>query len=269
MHCQPQSLLTLSSPQPSQNEGSSSAAPVPFQAYRDLREGWQQYEQQQFRLALQPFEAALRGFVQCQEPIGMGRALNGLSAVYLAMGSTPRSLAYSQAAIAILGETAARQDYALAMYQLGLSHRQMHHLVQHLVQATACFEEALNLFVSLGDRSHENSTLLQLGQLYGQQGQHLFALACYEALLDSLSQPESSTREAWLNRAVLRSLLELCVQTKGVEAAIAAYQSLLSRLLSSQSQEEIAHFFQPLGQGSESQRRYRLALGCDAQSPLP
>jgi tetratricopeptide (TPR) repeat protein len=106
---------------------------------RALMRGIRNYQHYQFDKAIENFETALRRYTQIQDAIGIGKSLNGLSAVYLQTHKYRRSLSYSQAAISILEDTAANQDYALAVYHLGISHFKVH----NLYPAEQCVEALL------------------------------------------------------------------------------------------------------------------------------
>ncbi|HEY9889315.1 MAG TPA: tetratricopeptide repeat protein [Candidatus Obscuribacterales bacterium] len=231
-------------------------------AQRDLNWGRHYYRQGQLDKALPRFEAALYAYRQMASTVGMGQSLNGLSAVYLRQENYGRSLAYSQAAAAILEDAQAPSDYALALYQLGLSHWRL----EQLSQAERCFDQALALYHRLGERTYENRVLLSLGQLYAQQGKCLFALACYESVLDHLFDNPTQDNLQDLLDAVLRAMLQLCTQTKSGTAAIASYQTLLQHRIPADYHQQIAHLIQQLGQFHELQQHYRLALECYAQA---
>lgn len=97
-------------------------------ARRELVRGIRHYQHCQFDRAIEHFETALRRYTQIRDAIGIGKSLNGLSAVYLQTHTYQRSLSYSKAAVSILEDTAAAQDYALAVYQLGIAHFKLNNL---------------------------------------------------------------------------------------------------------------------------------------------
>ncbi|MEM6432632.1 MAG: tetratricopeptide repeat protein [Cyanobacteria bacterium P01_D01_bin.115] len=231
-------------------------------AHKDLIWANHHYHQGQFAKALTKFEVALGYYTQAQETTGMGQSLTGLSAVYLSLGQPARSLACSQAAVAILAETMATAEYALAVYQWGISHFEL----RHSCQAERCFKQALALFEALGDRTHQNRVLLHLGQLYAQQEKGWFALACYESVLASLLNHPTQENIQGLLRQVLSLMTQLCEQTKTGEAAIASFQRLLTQRIAADYSQPVADLIQQLGQFHESQQQYQLALECYAQA---
>ena len=109
--------------------------------------------------------------------------MNGLSQVCLTQARYDRALAYSQAAASILEETTAQADYAIALYHMGRCHYEL----DHMARAEQCFEHALVQFHTVDDRERENYSLAYLGKIYAQRQQIWSALACYEAVLDSLA----------------------------------------------------------------------------------
>ncbi|NEQ47502.1 MAG: tetratricopeptide repeat protein [Leptolyngbya sp. SIOISBB] len=192
-------------------------------AHKDLIWANHHYQQGQFPEALAKFEAALSYYTQAQETTGMGQSLNGLSAVYLSLGQPERSLICSQAAAAILEDTEAKYDYAIALHQLGRSHFEL----QHIAQAEQSYVKALKQFYSLPDIDYENRILIDLGGIYAQQHKFLFALACYESVLDSLIvNPFLENRRETLS-AVVQAVAQLSQHEKLGKGAIAAFQSVL------------------------------------------
>ncbi|NEQ45009.1 MAG: tetratricopeptide repeat protein [Leptolyngbya sp. SIOISBB] len=231
-------------------------------AHKNLSAGHQRYQHGQLSQAQQKFTTALSYYTQAQATVGIGKSLSGLSAVHLQLGTVEQALADSQAAVAVLEETSATIDYAIALYQLGLSHGAMH----HQPQAERYLTQALALFEALENREYENEVLLHLGQLYLQQSQFTFALACYRAVLDSLMQEpiqENSQRQL---KQVLSLMMQLCAQTKTGPIAVASFQTLLEQHIPADASQQIARLIQQLGQFHESQEQYRLALECYAQA---
>lgn len=153
--------------------------------------GWglRHYHHQRFAKALKNFHLALQYYTQLQHATGIGKSLNGLSGVYLQIQQYGQALACSQAAIAALEATSARQDYALATYQLGVSHLKL----QHFSEAEAALNKAITLYHALGDAINEDRVLLHLGQVYAYRQEYMFAIACYEAAIDSLMKQPLQT----------------------------------------------------------------------------
>ena len=224
--------------------------------------GTQQYHQGRFEKALLNFKTALHQCTQAQDLVGIGKSLNGLSAVYLKTQAYERSLAYSQASVEVLGTTIARQDYALAMYQLGVSHLKL----QNLSQAEQYLEQALALYQRLQDPVNEDRVLLHLGQLYAQRQEFMFALACYESVLDNLLECTSQENTQDLMVDVLSLIKQLCEETHCTELAIVPQQDDIDRYLASGHLQELSQLFRHLGQFFECQQQYSLALKCYSQS---
>ena len=210
-------------------------------AHKDFIWANHHYQQGQFPEALAKFEAALNYYTQAQETTGMGQSLNGLSAVYLSLGQPERSLICSQAAAAILEDTEAKYDYAIALYQLGLSHFEL----QHIAQAERSFEYALKQFYHLTAIDYENRILIDLGRIYAQQHKFLFALACYESVLDSLIvNPFLENRRETLS-AVVQAVAQLSQHEKLGKGAISAFQSVLEEYSLAAYHLQVASHLQP------------------------
>jgi tetratricopeptide (TPR) repeat protein len=194
------------------------------------------------------FEATLTIFTQAQDAVGIGKSLNGLSLLYLSRAEYGRSLAYSQAAAAILQEAGSPTDYALAVYQLAQSHL---HLGQ-FAKAEQQLEAALGLYHAQGDREGEDRVLLHLGQLYAVQSKYLFALACYEAVLDSVINAPLREEGPEILQDVLAAMMHLCrQQAKTGKAAIARFQQVLEPRLAVAPRQRVNRLVQQLVQGQE------------------
>lgn len=216
-------------------------------------------EQDEFVQAQHSFELAIHAFTLVQDPVRLGRALNAMSCLCLQQQNPARSLTYSQASVAILETTEAQQDYALAMHQLGVSYLRR----KQLTEAEPCLELALSLYHELQDSPWENRTLIQLGHLYAQKQASLFALACYEAALDSLLVLYD--KHEVCQTMLLEVLCEIGIfcQEIGQESWTAAtYQDVLSHFTVSRRHAQLVQIFQQLGQIHEANQRYKLALEC-------
>lgn len=201
----------------------------------------EQHQCHQDNQAQRRIEAAIAHFTQAQNAVGIGKSLNELSALHLAQADYERSLVYSQAATAILEDTDAKYDYAIALYQLGVSHFELH----HWTQAEETLEQALTQFYTLSALKQENQTLLYLGQIYAQQQKFLFALACYESVLDSLIVNPFLENRRDLLSAVLQAVAQLSRQTKAGKAAIAGFQSVLEEYSLAAYHLQISAHLQP------------------------
>lgn len=226
-----------------------------------LQWGIQHFTQKQFDKALKNFQAALQTYTRAQDLVGVGKSLNGLSAVYLETQAYERSLAYSQASVSVLEDVGSLQDYALAVYQLGVSYLRL----DHTSEAERYLDRALTLYNVLGDTLNENRVVLHLGLLYAQRQEFMFALACYESVLDDLLEcPLLQTQE--LVFEVLSLILQLCERTGQTTLNEMPYQKLVDYYSSGNYQSNMATIFRQLGQFHESQTHYGLAFACYTQA---
>ncbi|MGF1523530.1 MAG: tetratricopeptide repeat protein [Leptolyngbyaceae cyanobacterium] len=232
-------------------------------AENSLQQGIQACYEKQFDQALTHFKQALQAYTQAENAVGVGKSLNSLSAVYLELQQYARSLAYSQASVAILENTEAIADYALALHQLGVSHLEL----QNPEQAENYLNHALSLYITLADEVNEDHVVLHLGQLYAQNHEYLFALAAYESVIDSvLERPaEESTQILLLD--VLHLIVQLSEATHRLDIALTPYHMVLECYTTVDNPEAIAPLFHQLGQFYETQERYGLAAACYAQAP--
>ncbi|MEO0985092.1 MAG: tetratricopeptide repeat protein [Cyanobacteria bacterium J06639_14] len=226
-----------------------------------LRWGMQHFAQRRFDKALKNFEAALQTYTRDQNLVGVGKSLNGLSAVYLEAQEYERSLAYSQASVSVLEDTGTPEDLALAVYQLGVSHLQL----ANLSEAEYYLDQALTRYNALGDVLNENRVVLHLGLLYAQRQEFMFALACYESVLDDLLKfPFQETQALVLE--VLSLILRLSEATGHTTLETAPSKKLVEYYSDKGYAANIAEIFQQLGKFHESQTRYGLAFECYAHA---
>jgi len=222
----------------------------------------QDYQSGQLTEAQQKFSTALAYYTQAQDTVGMGQSLNGLSAVYLELKNFDKALACSQAAVAVLEETSAMADHAIALYQLGLSHCAMH----QPQQAERFLSQALELFETLEDEQFDHDALLHLTWAYAEQGKFAFALASCEAMLESLLADLAQANRQEPLQQVLSLTRQLCGQISPGTMALASFQAFLEQCLPTESPQQAASRIQQFGQFHEAQEQYRLALDCYAQA---
>ncbi|MEL6384266.1 MAG: tetratricopeptide repeat protein [Cyanobacteria bacterium J06626_18] len=217
-----------------------------------LQRGIQACNEKQFGQALKHFKRALQSYTYAENAVGVGKSLNSLSAVYLELQQYARSLAYSQASVAILENTEAVVDYALAIHQLGVSHLEL----QNHEQAENYLNHALSLYITLADGVNEDHVVLHLGQLYAQNREYLFALAAYESVIDSLlERPEAESTQTLL-LDVLYLVAQLSAETNRLDVALTPYHMVLERYTTADNPEAIAPLFHQLGQFYVAQERY-------------
>ncbi|MGF1523529.1 MAG: tetratricopeptide repeat protein [Leptolyngbyaceae cyanobacterium] len=205
--------------------------------------GIQYFTQQRFDKALKNFQAALQTYTQIQDLVGAGKSLNGLSAVYLETQEYERSLACSQASVSVLEDIGSLEDYALAVYQLGVSYLRL----DDTSAAERYLDRALTLYNVLGDTLHENRVVLHLGLLYAQRREFMFALACYESILDDLLEcPLPQTQE--LVFEALSLILQLCEKTGQTTLDTMPHQKLMDYYRASGYQSNVADMLRQLGQ---------------------
>jgi tetratricopeptide (TPR) repeat protein len=224
--------------------------------------GMQHFNQAHFSKALQSFQAALREFMAAQHIVSIGKSLNALSAVYLMQQQYGRSQAYSQAAVSILAPTAARNDYAIALQQLGLSYFKQ----GDWAIAQSYLERAIAVWRKLGDHWGEDITLVWLGQVYGQRREFMYALACYEAVLERLlGLPCGGWTDQFLG-TLLELVMQLCKAMGRPKQAIAPIFAVLNQVVWLQDVRRIELVWRRLGQLYETQQHYVMALECYYQA---
>lgn len=232
-------------------------------AHNLLEQGVHCCNEHQFDQALEHLRAALQTYTQAEDEIGMGRSLNGLSAVYLEMQQYEQAIACSQAAVAVLENTTVLEAYALAAYQLGVSHLELH----HFSQAEDCLNQALSLYMTLADSINEDHVVLHLGQLYAQNQEYMFALAAYESVIDSLLERPLHESTPELLADVLDLIMQLGEQSNQGDIVAMPYEMVLEQYVTAATPEAISPFFQQLAKFYEARECYGLAATCYAQTP--
>lgn len=220
-------------------------------------------ERQKYQDAISSFEIAIHAFTQAHDQLGVAKSLNGLSEVCLAVGQWSRARSLSRAVMAIAYDVPTLlEESALAHYVQGVSAL---HLEEFRAADTA-LQEALGLYMALEEPLWENRTLLQMGRLYRAQKLFMFAIACYESVINGLLPYLAATHE------VANLLFETLYHTgqlsgemdcQGWEAD--AYQQVSHHYIAADQRRELAQLFSQLGQRHEADGTHEIALGCYAQ----
>lgn len=221
----------------------------------DFLWGMRHYRQGRFEKAQRCFKAALYHSRQAQDLKSAGKSLNGLSGIYLKTKQYDKALASSQASVSALETETPDEHYALAVYQLGVSHLRLN----HLPQAEEYLEQALDLYQGWQDSLNEDHVLLHLGQVYSDRQQYLFALACYEAVLDDVLEQPQEQPMLDLLCSVLSLIAQLCKATNQPNGA-AQYEYVVERRLSVEEYSRLRPFSAPTGQCANLQDQYKLML---------
>jgi len=112
----------------------------------------------------------------------------------------------------------------------------------------------------------ENRTLLQIGRLYCAQKLFMFAIACYESVIEGLLPyvKEAQTVETLLFETLYHvGQLSGEVDCQGWEAE--AYQQVSHHYTAANRLPQLAHLFERLGHRHETHGNPEIALDCYAQ----
>lgn len=221
------------------------------------------HQHREFEQSLKCWQAAVQAFTQSQDLICLGVSLRQLGSLYMEKQQYSRSQACSQAAVAVLESLDVHHEYGHAVYQLALAHLKL----GQLPRAEAELEHAMQLYQMQQDDLGENRALVSLGKLYAQRREFMFALACYESVLDSLLLPHQF--DAKIDPLLIEVLCEisiLCRETGHSDWASVPYQDVLNHFISQGRCAELAQACRELGQKYEEEQQYRLALECYHQA---
>lgn len=150
---------------------------------------------------------------------------------------------------------------ALALHKLAIASFKSGDLataICHLNRALCKYQESK-------DVSGQGWVLIHLGQMYVQQGQYLFAVACYEAILDELLDRSFHSEPREILLMTLSLAMQLCTKVYGAEA-IHSYKTLIEKYLPVSDLQVLTKLLRRLGQFHSARQEYRLALKFYAQA---
>lgn len=116
--------------------------------------------------ALDYFEQALPILREVGDQVGGARALNNIGLIYFKEGNNQEALKYFEEALRKSSSAGDRRNQASVLYNIGVLHSSQHEELLALKK----FFDSLELFQNASDRRGEFITLLQIWQIYVQQG---------------------------------------------------------------------------------------------------
>lgn len=211
----------------------------------------QLFERGHWLPAIRQYKQALALATQTQQPIAMGRCLNGLGLIYLALQRYGRAETRLQAAVAVLVDRSPSVESAIALHNLGVAHYgQGHYQI-----AQSCFEEALQHWQTTEDGLGIALTLDYLGRTFARGQDAWLALGSFEAAADVLHALAEHQDVRVELAALLGQMAALCEASKHDDLAIAywsaaleIYQTLSETAPQIVIWQQLSHLHQRLGQ---------------------
>ncbi|MFM7875887.1 MAG: tetratricopeptide repeat protein [Microcystis panniformis] len=172
------------------------------EADRLFRQGLQQFQNNQFREALQSWEKALQIYREIKDRPGEAISLGNLGLAYYSLGQHQLALKNYEQALLIFREIKNRDGEASTLNDIGL----VYSTIRQPRKALEYYQKTLSIRRELGDRQNEADALNNIGALYDDIGQPGEALKYLQQAL-SILRKLSNLADGEFRVAVLRSEL--------------------------------------------------------------
>jgi len=183
------------------------------------KEGWEQYQAQQFQAAIATWQEVLQLYQQQDNPRNEALILNYLGLVRKTLGDYEQAIETYQQQLAIAQEISAPEIEAQAWSNLANAYR----VLGKYADAIAANQKALEILQELGDRRGEGQVLGNLGNVYIELGNYDKAKELHQQSLQVAR--ELRDRLAELNS--LNSLGAIDASARNYESAKQSYRASL------------------------------------------
>lgn len=194
--------------------------------------GNQQYRQGKLTEALSSYQQALAIYQEIGDLPKIGEKINNIGLIHRKLGQYNQALKRYQQALAIFREIGDRRREPTTLHNMGVVYRRlgMYTLALYSFQqaiaikkAPQSYQQLLEIYFSAGDRVGAANSLLELGEIYAEQGEaerarslYEQALALYQAIGDRSGEADS-----------LYQLGEFYQKQKQIDRALELYQQAL------------------------------------------
>ncbi|MEQ9234165.1 CHAT domain-containing protein [Coleofasciculus sp. E2-BRE-01] len=229
------------------------------EAFRLYQVGVQQYQQGQFREALETFQTAFVIFRETGERQGEGATLNYIGAVYLNLGQYPQALEYFQQALAIRTEISDKAGEGSTLNNIGAVYNDL----GEYPRALEYFQQALAIRTEIGNKAGEGSTLNNIGAVYNDLGEYPQALENYQqALAIAQDIGDRAGEGSTLNNigTVYHSLGEYPQALESFQQALAIAQDIGNKAGEGSKLNNIGAVYNDLGEYPQALENYQQAL---------
>ncbi|MBD1939233.1 tetratricopeptide repeat protein [Microcoleus sp. FACHB-68] len=149
------------------------------QALRLYQVGLQQFNQGQFREALETFQSVLVIVREIGNKAGEGKVFNNIGVVYDNLGQYPKALESYQQALAIYQEIGDKEGEGTTLNNIGFVYDNL----GQYPKALEYYQQALAIDQEIGDKAGEGKVFNNIGSVYANLGQYPQALESYQQAL--------------------------------------------------------------------------------------
>ncbi|NET08396.1 MAG: CHAT domain-containing protein [Symploca sp. SIO2B6] len=160
------------------------------QADQLFRQGHEQYQQGQLKIAIDFWEQALKIYQEIQNPKLEASILGNLGIAYNNLGEYLQAIDYHKQALVIMQEIGNRQGEWKVLLNLGNAYESL----GHYEQVIAYYKQSLSIVEDINNREGEALILGNLGAIYAQQKDYTQAQSYYQqslAIAQDINDQES------------------------------------------------------------------------------
>lgn len=228
------------------------------EADRWSRQGYEQYQANQFGAAIASWQQALTLYQGDRNQRQVGKVLNALAAVHLNLGEYAEAATLAQQALTIAQTLPDPAAQALALGNLGIAQQQL----GNEPQAVAVYQQALELMQQTRNLGGEAQVLGLLGNVYEALGDYDQALRTHQR---SFALARQITHTALMITA-LNNLGATYTALDNPTAAISVYRDSFAIAQQQNDPVSIAHILKHLGDAHQSLNQTQQALDYYRQS---
>ena len=224
-----------------------------------FQQGLEQYNAQQWREAVQSYEAALAGYRELGDRADEANTLNNIGNVYGLLGNYPAAMESYEESLALKRELGNRAGEANTLGNIG----NVYQSLGNYPAAMESYEESLALKRELGDRAGEANTLGNIGIVYRLLGNYPAAMESYEESLALMRELGDRAGEAITlgNIGNVYGLLgNYPAAMESYEESLALTRELGNRAGEANTLNNIGNVYQSLGNYPEALETYEESL---------
>ncbi|MEW6494058.1 MAG: tetratricopeptide repeat protein [Cyanobacteriota bacterium] len=195
------------------------------EALRLYQVGLQQYQQGQFREALETSQHILVIFREIGDRQGEAVILTQIAFIYGIQGQYSQALDYSQQALGIAQQIKDEFVQSFAITAIAGTYTKL----GRYTEALDYFQQALPITKSIGNQEGELTILNGIGVIYNNQGEYVKALNYYEqilAIVQQIDNPHTGIKS--LENSALNNLAELYLNQGQFFQSLTYYQQALA-----------------------------------------
>ena len=229
------------------------------EADRLLELGRQQYRANQFREALQSYQAALELYQALGNRLREAISLNDLGDVNVSLGNYSVAFNYYEQSLGIAREMGDRQGEATVLSNIGSANDAL----GNYPEALDYYQQSLGIARDRGNRAGESAPLANIGGVHQALGNYPAALDYYQQSLATAQEMGQRTEEAMILNKMgsLHQALGSYPQALGYhQQSLVIHQELGNRAGVAQSLNSIGTVYQALGSHPQALDYYQQSL---------